>query len=87
MCAEQTLCQAARFQERKAQEDGIAHASPYRAGYVARYRDGLNEYRIDTDANHNEKRLKTEGKQRFQVVLTDAAPFVVYHCRHRDRRD
>ena len=65
MRVENRLCQAARLKEREAQEDGIAHASPNRAGYVARYGDCLYQHRVNADAYHNEKRLKTKSQQGF----------------------
>ena len=65
MCRKDALCKAPRFEKGKAQEDGIAHASPDRAGYVVGRCDCLYQDRINAHAHQNQKRLKTKRKQRF----------------------
>ena len=65
-----TFCKASRFEKGKAQENGITHARPDRAGNVVGCCDCLYQYRINADTYQNQKRLKTKRKQRFQVILT-----------------
>ena len=65
MCRKDALCKASCFEKRKAQEDGIAHASPDCAGYVVGRCDCLYQHRINADTHQNQKRLKTKRKQRF----------------------
>ena len=65
MCRKDALCKASRLEQGKAQEDGIAHARPDRAGYIVGGCDCLYQDRINADAHQNQKRLKTKRKQRF----------------------
>lgn len=65
MCRKDALCKASRFEKRKAQEDGIAHASPDRAGNVVGRCNCLYQHRINADTHQDQKRLKTKRKQRF----------------------
>ena len=59
MRSEQRFCQAASFEQRKAQEDRVPHAPPDGAGnIVAAQRNALYQYRIDPHTNHNQKCLK-----------------------------
>ena len=59
MRSEQRFCQAASFEQRKAQEDRVPHAPPDGAGnIVAAQRNSLYQYRIDPHTNHNQKCLK-----------------------------
>ena len=47
----------------------------------------MHQYRIDTDADHDEKRLKAQRKQGAQIVLSHLSPLAVDHGCHRDGRD
>ena len=53
MRAEYGFCKASRFEKRKTQEDGIAHARPDRAGNIVGCCDCLYQYRINADAHKN----------------------------------
>ena len=37
----------------------------------------VDQHRIDADADHDEKALKCQSEQAFQIVRADAAPFAV----------
>lgn len=65
MGSEKAFGHATGLKEGKAQEDGIAHASPDRAGNVVGRCDCLYQHRINADTHQDQKRLKTKRKQRF----------------------
>lgn len=54
---------------------------------VGRKRDGLHQRRVDANAHEDEKVLKAESQQGFEVVSADVAPLSVSDRRHRDRTD
>ena len=72
MCAEHCVCHAAGFEQAEAQKHRVAHRPPDRAGDVAACADSLYQHRIDAHAYHNEKCLKRQCQQRFQVILPEA---------------
>ena len=85
MRVKNTLTQTPRLEQREAQQHRIPHARPNRLHDVRVDGDALHQHRIDADANHDQKRLKPQREQRLEVVLPDAAPFVIRHRGQRDR--
>ena len=65
MRPEHSLCHAARLEQAEAQQHGITHDCPNRAGYVGGDCNRLNEDRIDAHDNHNQKRLEAQRQQGF----------------------
>lgn len=59
MDSEKAFCHATGLKEGKAQEDGIAYAPPDDSRQVIGCSDFLHQYRLDIDADHNEKCLET----------------------------
>ena len=47
----------------------------------------VDQHRIDADADHDEKALKCQSEQAFQIVRADAAPFAVAHGCDGNRRN
>ena len=84
MGAEHGLCHTARFEQAEAQQHRIAHCQPNCAGHVARRGNALDQNRVNAHDHHNQKRLKAQRQQRFQIVLPDIAPFSVCHGSKRD---
>ena len=84
MSGKHAFGKAPGLEQGKAQQHRIAHARPDRSAHVPAsadvlYQDGVNRY-----ADHNQKRLETESKQRPKIALAHAAPLLAHHCRHRD---
>ena len=80
-----SFCEAAGLKEREAQKNRIAHAAPDCHNDVGFRGDILHQHRVDCHADDNEKRLKAQGKQGAQLILTHAAPFLAHHGSHRNR--
>ena len=87
MGIEDRFCDAAALKQREAQQHCIPDARPERRAHIAVHADVLHQYRIDTDADHDEKRLKAQRKQGAQIVLSHLSPLAVDHGCHRDGRD
>lgn len=84
---EHGLRDAAGFEEREAQQHRVADARPQGGADVAAGADALHEYRINRDADHDEECLKTQRKERPQIVAAHLPPFPIHHRRHRNRRN
>ena len=56
---------AARFKQRKAQQNGISRCTPYGGVYAGRGGDALHHDGVDRHTDHNEKALEANGKQAF----------------------
>ena len=87
MCVEHRLGETARFEQRKAQQNRVAHAAPHGGTQIAADGNGLHQYRIDRHADDNEKCLEAEGKQGSKIVLPHAARLLAHHGRHWNRGD
>ena len=85
MCVENGLGDGAGLEKGKAQQHCIPDARPERGAYIAADADALYQHGVDSNADHNEKRLKAQGKERPQIVLSHLAPFPVHHRCHGDR--
>ena len=79
MRPEQGLGQAARLEQREAQQHRISHAGPDGGGHIASHTDVLHQHGVDAHAHHNEKRLEAQGKQGTQIVLSRMSPIPVGH--------
>ena len=79
--------QASGFEERKAEQDGIPCTAPDCALDVSGCGDGFDQHGVDSYTDHDQKALKPERKQGFQIVFSHFAPFAVGKCGKRDRAD
>ena len=87
MRVENGLGDGAGFEQGEAQQHCVPDTCPERGAYIAAHADVLHQHGVDSNADHNEERLKAQGKERPQVVLSHLAPFPVHHGRHGDRSD
>ena len=74
--------QAAGLEQAEAEQHRIAHTGPDGGADVAGHGDILYQHRVDRYADHNEKCLKSQGKEGAQIVLPHLAPFPVDHGCH-----
>ena len=81
------FCETAGFEQRKAQQYGVAHAAPDRHDDVIFQSDVLHQHSINCHADDDEKRLKAQRQQGAQIVLAHAAPFLAHHGSHGDGRN
>ena len=86
MCAEYRLADGPCMEQRKTQHDRICHYGKERHMKVARYSHRIDEHCIYSDADHNEKALECQGKNRSEIVRSDISPLLVRHSCKRDRR-
>ena len=63
------FCKASGLKERKAQQNGVAHAAPDRHDDVIFQSDVLHQHSINCYADDDEKRLKAQRQQGAQIVL------------------
>ena len=81
------FCETAGFEQRKAQQYGVAHAAPDCHDDVIFQSDVLHQHSINCHADDDEKRLKAQRQQGAEVVLPHTAPFLAHHRCHRKRRN
>ena len=84
MCAEDTLCDAAGFEQHKAEQHRVAHRAADGPDGVAAGGNPLDKHGVDCHAHQNEQSLESHGKQGLDVVLPHAAQLPVGEGRHRD---
>ena len=86
MCAENRFCHRAGFEQAETEQDSVAYNAPNGVDGIPRNRYRLYQHRINCHADEDEKALKTQCKQAFQVVLPHVALLVVAPCCHGDGR-
>ena len=59
------FCQCAGFEQREAENNGVSCKGENRAVQVIRYNHAVYQNRINADAYHNQKALKTDSEQGF----------------------
>ena len=62
MCAEDTLCDAAGFEQHKAEQHRVAHRAPYGPDGVPAGGNPLDKHGIDCHAHQNEQPLESHGE-------------------------
>lgn len=77
---EDGFCEAARFEQREAQNDCVRRNREESRVNVRGNDHVVDQHCIDTDANHDEEALESQSEQALEVVRSDAAPFAVAHC-------
>src|SRR5699024_360726 len=82
VCGKQCFTEASRLEERKAQQNGIAHARPHGGAHVGLGGNALHQHGVDSHADDDEKCLEPQGQQRPQVVLPHAAELPSHHGSH-----
>ena len=84
MRSENRFRHGAGFEQTETEQDGVADNAPDRIDGIAGNRHILNQHGIDGHADEDEKALKSQRKQAFQIVLSHVALFMVAPCCHRD---
>ena len=82
MCCEDAPRHAAGFEQRKAEQDRVAHTRPDGLGYILVERYVLHQHGVDGHTDDDEEGLEREGKEASEVVLPHAAPLAAHHRRH-----
>ena len=84
---EDGFCEASGLEQRETQNDCVrCHREQSRMNVVCN-NHAVDQHRIDADADHDEKALKCQSEQAFQIVRADAAPFAVAHGCNGNRRN
>ena len=86
MRSEDGFCHGACLEQAKTKQNGVAHDTPNGVDGIPGNRHALDQHRINCYADEDEKALKTQCKQAFQVVLSHVALLVVAESRHGDGR-
>ena len=76
----------AGLEQAETEQDGIAHNAPNRVDGIPGNRYRLYQHRINRHADEDEKALKTQRKQAFQIVLPHVRLLMVAESRHGDGR-
>ena len=84
--SEDGFCHGAGLEQAETEQNGIAYNAPNGVDGIPGNRYALDQHRINRHANEDEKALKTQCKQAFQVVLPHVALLVVAEGRHGDGR-
>ena len=74
------------LEQAETKQDGIAHNAPNGVDGIPGNRHALDQHRINRHADEDEKALKAQRKQTFQVILPHVALFMVAEGRHGDGR-
>ena len=72
------------FEQTETEQNGVAHNAPNGVDGIPRNCHALDQHRINRHADEDEKALKTQRKQAFQVVLSHVRLLVVAESRHGD---
>ena len=86
MCSEDGFRHGAGFEQAETEQDGIAHNAPNGVDGIPGNRHRLYQHGVNRHADEDEKALKAQCKQAFQVVLPHVALLVVAESRHGDGR-
>lgn len=85
MCAQNAFGYRACLEQGEAEQNGVAHNAPNRVDCIAGNGNILDQYRVDGHTDQDQKALKTQRKQGFQIVLPDVALLMVALGCHRHR--
>ena len=69
MRSEDRFCHGACLEQAETKQNGVAHNAPNGVDGIPGNRYRLYQHRINRHADEDEKALKTQRKQAFQVVL------------------
>ena len=76
----------AGLEQAETEQNGVAHNAPNGVDGIPGNRHALDQHGVNRHADEDEKALKTQRKQAFQVVLPHVALLVVAEGRHGDGR-
>ena len=84
MRSEDGFRHGAGFEQAETEQNSVAHNAPNGVDGIPGNRYALDQHRINCYADEDEKALKTQRKQAFQIVLPHVALLVVAESRHGD---
>ena len=76
----------AGLEQAKTEQNGVAHNAPNGVDGIPGNRHALDQHGVNRHADEDEKALKTQCKQAFQVVLPHVRLLVVAPCCHGNGR-
>ena len=76
----------AGLEQAETEQDGVAHNAPNGVNGIPGNRHALDQHGVNRHADEDEKALKAQCEQAFQVVLPHVRLLVVAEGRHRDGR-
>ena len=86
MRSEDGFRHGAGLEQAETEQNGVAHNAPNGVDGIPGNRYALDQHRINRHADEDEKALKAQCEQTFQVVLPHVALLVVAEGRHGDGR-
>ena len=86
MRSEDGFCHGAGLKQAETEQNGVAHNAPNGVDGIPGNRHALDQYGVNRHADEDEKALKAQRKQAFQVVLPHVRLLVVAPCCHGDGR-
>ena len=84
MRSENGFCHGTGLKQAETEQNGVAHNAPNGVDGIPGNRHALDQHRINCYADEDEKALKTQRKQAFQIVLSHVALLVVAEGCHGD---
>lgn len=85
MSIEYAFSKRTRFKQSEAKQYSVTHDTPNICNNIVRKCDALYQYRIDSDADQNQKSLEAESQQRTEIILSKLVLFPVRKGCKRDR--
>ncbi len=82
--SEDRFCHGTGLEQTETEQNGIAYDAPDGIDGIPGNCHALDQHRINRHADEDEKALKAQCEQAFQVVLSHVALLVVAEGRHRD---
>ena len=86
MRSEDGFCHGACLEQAETKQNGVAHNAPNGVDGIPGNRYALDQHSVNRHTDEDEKALKTQRKQAFQVVLPHVRLLVVAPCCHGDGR-
>ena len=84
MRSEDGFCHGAGLKQAETEQNGVAHNAPNGVDGIPGNCHALDQHGINCHADEDEKALKAQCEQAFQVVLPHVRLLVVAEGRHRD---
>ena len=84
MRSENGFCHGTGLEQAETEQDGVAHNAPNGVDGIPGNRHALDQHGINCHADEDEKALKAQCEQAFQVVLPHVRLLVVAEGRHGD---
>ena len=86
MRSENGFCHGTGLEQAETEQNSVAHNAPNGVDGIPGNRYRLYQHGVNCHADEDEKALKTQRKQAFQIVLPHVALLVVAEGRHGDGR-